>query len=911
MKRTRLARPILRKLLGAEHADDALGDLEERYGRVAARHGERRARRVYRREVRDLVIRLIAARIVDRGMVPWGSTGSGRVNRNTGPGSRQRVAFWSTVAYDLRIALRAMRTTPVFAVAVVLTLTFGIGANTAIFSAVSALLFRPLGYPDEHRLTVLSFDHPERGLEGWQTSYQTFLDLRDQATSFDLAGFSLTSYNVRGRESAERIGVARVSAGFWNVVGVTPVLGRSFTSTEDQPGGPPLVVLSHELWARQFGGDSTVLGTPVHLNGLSYTVIGVMPRGFRLLDLIKHDRGSAAPERIDAFVHLASFGRTLSRRARTVMPLARILGNADVDNVRAEVETVHAGIAQAFPVEQGWVPRVETLREQLIEDVRPALLMAWSAAALILILACVNISSLVLVRGTRRRGELAIRLVLGGSRARIARQLLIEATILGLLGGVLGGLASFGILQGLSAVGPIDSLAVFHQEFNPYAAVFALALAILTSVGIGLVPAISLTSRDPAEALRQTGQRTSIGTTALRAFMVTEVALALTLLTSAALLTRSFARLVDQNVGHRTDSILTFAINLSEADYPEDADATRFVHSLEREVAGISGVELVSAVSFFPPQGPTINFTIAGHSPGPDDQPTVERQAAVTPGFFEALDIPLLSGRMFIEADDADAANVVIISEAFAKRHYGEVDPIGTMLAVGSWRHVLRGGSKTDADARRVVGVVGDVREVGIDGVSHVPMLYQPHAQDPWPTMTVIVRTAAAPAGIMSSVRIAAARLDRGQPLYDVQTMASVRDEGVARERFLAGLVSGFALLALLLAAFGIYSVIAYTVTLRTQEIGIRLALGARPAIILRQLMRAGGVAVGLGLVLGVLASAASARLLTTLLFQVSAGGIVTPVAMAALLAVVASMAVYLPARRVAALDAAHCLRVD
>ena len=808
---------------------------------------------------------------------------------------------------DLRYAFRILLNSPSFTVIAVLTLALGIGANTAIFSVINAVLLKPLPFPDPDRLVLVWENNIHEPNRTNIVSAPNFLDWQKQnhvfesIAIFDSAG---KGYNLSEGKEPERVSGVRVSAGFFDVLGIKPLLGRTFFPEEEILGKNYEVVLSYGLWQRRYGGDPGIIGKTIKVDGESYTAVGVMPREFRF-QFWSNLRQLWVP-----------VGYTEGDRGRgshSFVSIARLKSGVTVAQARAEMDTIGRGLQQQYPRDNaGESATVAAMSDYQIRDLRPTLLALFAVVGFVLTIACVNVANLMLARSAARRKEFAIRNALGAGRFRIVRQLLTESVLLAMTGGIAGlFVASLGlrlldlILPGrlmFIAFRPLDSIPMDGRVFG-----FSLLLSCLTGMLFGLVPALSAHRSDLNEPLKEGGGRgaTQGGGRQLRNFLVTcEVALALVVLAGAGLMVESMARLLGVDPGFNPKNVLTLHMSLPQKNtYYGPPEHARFCQDLAVQVGTLPGVASVSGISHLPMQGNAgRGFVIEGQAdPGPEHQPGAGYSVAC-PGYFRTLDVPLLEGREFTDEDTVSAPGVIVINQTMARRYWPKEDPVGKRIKIGYF--------DSHEPWLTVVGVVGDVRHWGLDREVR-PEFFRPYTQAAWPVMTIVVRTALAPASFTRPVKQALADIEPEQPVSDTSTLEEVVRDSVGSRRFPMLLLSAFAFLALGLAAVGITGVVSYAVTQRTHEIGIRLALGAQPRDVLR-LIVGGSMAWALaGVVLGIAGAAGVTRFLSELLYGVRPTDPMVFCAVSLILTGVALLASYIPARRSMQVDPIVALRCE
>jgi putative ABC transport system permease protein len=798
---------------------------------------------------------------------------------------------------DLRYALRALLRAPGFTLAVVITLALGIGANSAVFSVVHSVLLRPLPYSEPGRLVNIYGRYPEFGRTG--TSLPDFQDLRAGARSFEqVAARHNAAFVLTGEGEPERVIADRVTANFFPTLGVRPVLGRTFLQEEEQVGGDDRVVmLSHGYWQRRFGGDAQIVGRQITLSGFPFTVIGIAPADFRY----GRDVDVWAPTRADT---------TLPRRAEFLDVIARLKPGVTVEKADADVAAVFRRLAEQYPTTNSNLrTEVIGLQDDLVGGVRPALFAFMGAVALVLLIACANVANLLLARAAARDREVAVRVALGAGRGRLIRQLLTESTVLALLGGVAGvALATWGV----AAVRASGVQVLPRQSeigMNGTVIAFSLMLSLATGLLFGLVPALRL-SRGPLHTTLREGSRGSTGGALARlrsGLVLGEVAVALMLLVGAGLLIRSFDKLTRVDLGFQSAGVLTYNITFPSAKFRDPQQLPALYDALLARARTIPGVRSAAMSEDLPMAGASyISFSIAGRPPGdsrPGSAPEDLQPFAVSPDYFSTLGIPLRRGRLFGEGDGPDAPTVAVINEEMARRFFEGRDPIGSRLTFGD---------PADSTSRwwTIVGVVGNVAQEGVTAKPYA-QFYRPIVQLPRRNVFVALRTDRDPILLAPAAREAARAIDRDLLVNDIQPLDARVDESIARPRLSVLLLSGFSIIALLLAAVGIYGVMAYTVAQRTREIGVRMALGADPANVQRLVVRQGMQPALVGIGVGLVGALAASRLIASLLYGVSALDPVTYVLVPLFLAAIALLATYLPARRATRVPPTVALQSD
>ncbi|HYP29319.1 MAG TPA: ABC transporter permease [Blastocatellia bacterium] len=804
-----------------------------------------------------------------------------------------------TLMQDLRYGVRMLLQKPAFTVVVVLALAVGIGANSAIFSVVNAVLLRPLPYADPDRLVMIWMDNSRINIaEDWH-SFPNYTDYRDHNEVLEsIAAFNNRSFNITGSGEPERVQGAWMTGSLLPLLGVSPALGRNFSPEEEQPGKDQVVILGHGLWQRRFGGDRNIVGQSIQLNGAPRTVIGVMPQGF------------AFPAKdSEMWVPIALTQQQMANRnAISYQVIGRVKPGVTFEQAKANLEMVNRWILNQNPNQEGYGINPVPYHDQVVGSVRPALLALLGAVAFVLLIACANVANLLLSRAAARAREIAIRTALGAGRIRIIRQLLTESLLLALLGGGVGLLIAFWGLDLLLAISPPDLPRLDQITIDRRVLGFTLGVSLLTGLIFGLVPALQASRLDLTESLKEGGRGSSGGIQGKRirsGLVVFEVATALVLLICAGLMIKSFMNLQDVKLGFNPDRLLTVRLQLSGSKYQEDVTATNFYQQLLERIEAMPGVESASAIStlFLSKTPNSTNFTIEGRAPfAPNEQVEVPVDI-VTPGFFKSMGIPLVGGREFTPQDASGAPDVVIINETMAKRYWQGEDPIGKRFMYGS-------PGNGDPQWMTIVGVVGDVRRTGFDAEVR-PETFLPHGQAPARGMMLAVRSTSDPTSLTGAVREAVRSLDGDLPVFTVKPMDALLGDMMAQRRLNMLLFAILAGVALILASVGIYGVIAYSVTQRTHEIGIRMALGAQRMDIVKMIVGQGIALAAVGVGIGILASFLLTRLMTALLYGVSATDLVTFVAISALLTLVAVVASFIPARRATRVDPMIALRYE
>jgi putative ABC transport system permease protein len=803
------------------------------------------------------------------------------------------------VLKDVAYAARILRRSPGFTLTAVLTLALGIGANTAIFSVVNATLLRPLAFPHPERIVVLQNQYKALGQDSASASVADYVDYRKQRHLFsEVAAVNTDDFNLTGVDRPERLQCGEATSGLFAVLGIQPILGRVFTYEEDQPGRNQVVLLTEGLWKRRFGGDPSVLGRTIHLNGKPYTVVGIVPSILQWF----------AP--LDAWIPTGFTPAQMSAAERTnqfLFILARLQPGVSIERARVGMAAFGRALAKNFPdfypPSTGWAIRVDSLNDLLIGDVRGALLVLLAAVGFVLLIACANVANLSIARAAGRMRELSIRAALGAAKGRIARQLLTESVMLGLLGGAAGMLlGSWGVAL-LVKSGPQQLPRLDEVSIDGRVLAFTAAIALLTGVLFGLAPVMQVATGNLHDLLKL-GARGTAGSLRRHrtrsALVIVEVAISLVLLVAAGLLLRSFASVAKVDPGFRAQNVLTFGVSLPPARYSTQAQTSGFFHALLDRLATLPGVSTAGAVNPLPFSGSNSSgsFNVEGYAVPHGGAAPHADQRVVSPGYFMAMGISLRRGRLAADSDRQGAPLAVVVDEALAQEYFKGQDPIGQHLRGGDG-----GGWAT------VIGIVGHVQHNALDNRQRKATLYWPYLQKPAQSMQVVLHTAGDPIALTNGIQWEVSSLDKDVPVFDVKTMDQRVAASLANRRFAAWLLAVFSFIALLLAAVGLYGVMAQSVLQRSREIGVRMALGAQSADVLRMILRQGAILVVGGLIAGTVAALGLTSLMKSLLFAVKPTDPLTFATVAALLAIVALAATYLPARRATRLDPVNALR--
>ncbi len=803
------------------------------------------------------------------------------------------MAIWQ----DLRYGLRLVRRNPGFAAVAVLTLGLGIGANCAMFSVINVILLRPLPYKNAGRIVALWQNNSKRALGRQLVSVPDYFDWKEQSTAFDgMAAWNFQYFNLTGADEPERVEGFKVTADYFPILGVDAALGRTFLPEEEQSGRDRVVILSDGLWRRRFGSDPTIVGRSVTIEGEPYTVVGVLPRDFRLFRVLNRE--------LDLFVPHALDRLRADRSDHILFVYAKLRPGLSLSQAQAAMGVISNGIAQHHPdTSAGWGAEVVELHRQWTDSIREGLLLLQAAVGFVLLIACANIANLLLARSAGRQREMAVRTALGAGRFRLARQLLAESLVLGALGGAAGTILAilFTALLNQLPYSTLNRPEAFRVDAKVLA--FGLGMALLSGVAAGLAPAL----QGSAGNLKPDGLRPSRVRSLL---IVSEVALAVMLLAAAGLLIRSSLLVAGMNRGLNPRNVLTAQIWLPRARYTSGSQVARFWRQAVEKAGALPEVESASAVSFPPLSvlSTDVGIRVEGRpAPTPGEEPRV-LYWVIGPRYFETVGISL-QGRQFTEQDNDEAHGVVIVSAAMAQRFWPGESPLGKRIQPVFPDANYYWLPKSKNRWLTVVGVAGDVRLDGI--LRSQPQMYLPYAQNPSSIMHLVMRTAGPPLRLAGAVRQEIYSLDKDQPVFDVKSLEDVLAESITRPSFLTRLLAVFAGMALLLAGLGIYGVVAHFVSQRTREIGIRIALGAEPGQVVRFVMGQGLGAVLVGAMVGMAGALAGSRVLRSVLVGVSTTDLATFVGVPAVLILVAAAACYVPAERAAKMEPMAALRTE
>jgi putative ABC transport system permease protein len=798
-----------------------------------------------------------------------------------------------TLIQDLRYNFRVLRRTPGFTAVIILTLALGIGATTGIFSVVNAILLRPLPFDNPDQLVVVWGTQPK--LNKAPVSPANFLDLKRRNNVFDRVGaFQATSFNLTGASDPLRLRGAAVTADVLPLLGVKTAAGRGFLPEEGRPDNNQVTMLSYDLWQRSFGSDPHIVGQRLTLNSKSYTVIGVLPAKFQFLSWA------------ELWVPLSFTAEQENiRDTHSLNLIARLKPAVSLGQAQTEMNSITTQLQQEYPESNTGIGlRLVPLREQIVGDIRPVLLVLLGVVGFVLLIACANVANLLLSKAALRQKEIGIRIALGAGRWRVIRQLLTESALFSIMGGLLGLLIAFGSVKLLIAFGPTNIPRLTEIGIDTRVLVFTLLLSLFTSIIFGLVPALQASRPGLTESLKEGGRSSASGVYSKRHRMllvISEVAVALLLSIGAGLMVRSYLSVQSISPGFDPEHVLSMRITLPVSKYSAEHQRVSFFQEFLEQVKTLPGVQSAGAVNDLPLTGPgsSTSFSIKGR-PREGQNPLTEYRI-ITPDYFRAMNIPLLSGRTFNETDDEKHPRVIIINETMSRRFFPNENPIGNQLALSG-----------PPDEREIIGVVQDIKE-GLDAEVK-PESYIPYSQGGpsylrYNSLAVVIRAAVAPEPLAAAVRNKVRTLDKDQPIYNIKPMETVLSDSVAQRLFNMSLISIFSVVALILAAIGIYGVIAYSVAQRTHEIGIRLALGAKRRDVLWLVVRQGMIQALIGVAIGLGAAFTLTRVMSSLLHGVSPLDPATFAGFSILLLLVALMASYLPARKAARINPIGALR--
>ncbi len=808
-----------------------------------------------------------------------------------------------TLWQDLRQGARSLLKQPAFTFIAVIALALGIGANTAIFSVVNAVLLQSLPYRDADKLVTVWEHNRRRGNDQNVINLGNYFDWKEQNRVFeDMATFFDTNANLTSGGDPEEIPAQVASYNLFSVLGVNPILGRGFTTDDGKEGAPRVVALGYGLWQRRFGGDTSVIGRKIIVNNRETTVVAVLPPDFNW-----HVRkGSMTRKVAEMWSPWQLTESNRQRRGRFAMAVARLKPGVTPAQAQAEMNVIGSQLEQQHDFNKNWGVNVVPLRTQFTGDIRLALIVLLCAVGLVLLIACANVANLLLVRAAARQKEVAVRAALGASRGRIIRQLLTESAVLAILGGVAGLALAWWGTDLLVSLSPPEILNLPHVEINATVLGFTLMISLLTGIVFGLAPALETTRLNLTESLKEGGK--NIGG-AIRSYrlrntlVVVEVALALMLLIGAGLFIRSFARLQAVDPGFNAENVLTMKVGLPGRKYDTERKRIDFFREAIARMQALPGVESAGATSFLPFVVPHAGTTVEidGRPKLPPGQGLSTGVIVTDANFFRTMQIPLKRGRLFSGQEATDMRHVVVINEAFARKHFPGEDPLGKRLVIYM---------KDDNQPCEIIGIVGDSKHLNLDAEIE-PVSYWPHPELTYNTMTFVIRTKTDTASVVAAARNVVRTLDPEQPVADVFTMDSLIGKSVGRSRYITLLLTIFSVVALILAGVGIYGVMAYSVAQRTHEIGVRVALGAQARDILRLVVKRGMTLALLGAAIGIVASLVLTRFMKNLLYDISATDPLIFAGVPVLLVLIALLACYLPARRATKVDPMIALRYE
>jgi putative ABC transport system permease protein len=801
-----------------------------------------------------------------------------------------------SIIRDFRFAFRGLLKHPGFTAIAVIVLGLGIAATTAIFSVVNGVLLRPMPYPEPERLVVINEVNPQQGPEPFELSYLNWLDLRQQSKSFeDIAGVAFSSSILNAQDEPSRIQTMSVSANLFPMLRAQAAQGRTFLPDDDRPGANRVVVVSYRFWQRHFANQA-LNNQGINLDDRGYAVVGVMPAGFQFPD-----------DKIDVWAPLSvdSDARFYQNRAvHFIFGLGRLKSSVTREQAANELATIFSGIQQQHPKEDaGHVVSTMPLQEQVTGAVKPALYVLLGAVICVLLIGCANVANLQWARTASRGREMAIRIALGASRWRVIRQSLVESLLLAVIGGALGFLLAMWIVTWLLLHLPEGFPRAYEIGIDTSVFGFTFGVALLTGIIFGIAPAIQAARSDVNDALKSGGKGSiNSGARLRRGFVVAEVALSLMLFIGAGLLIKSFWRLTNVNPGFQSDHLLTLHVSLPELKYPEDAQVIEFFRNIPERLSTLPGVKTVSAVNRLPISGgdPHGELTIEGRTFAAGEAPGVSYRR-ILPNYFRAMGIPLFYGREFDDRDTGGKPDVVIVNQKMAQSYWPDGDAIGKRIKIGP---------PQNEPWVTIVGVVGNVNHTGLDAEPDFAT-YEPHAKRPWSDMTLLVRTHGDPLSVAGAVQHELKTAEKDILIEDVVTMNRRLDLSIAPQRLNVVLLATFAFIALVLATAGIYGVMAQFVAQRTPEIGLRMALGAQLADVMKMVLRSGMWLALLGIAIGLVGAFFLTGLMSKLLFGVTPTDAVTFASVVAILFVVALLACYIPARRATKVDPAIALRYE
>jgi putative ABC transport system permease protein len=854
-------------------------------------------------------VELVAAEKVRLGMPPDEAYRQTRREMGGVDQVRQRVrdiragALFERLAQDVQYGVRTLAKNPAFSLVVTATLALGIGANAAIFSVIDAVLLEPLPYIHPGQLVFMSENEPKAGVSGAGMSWPAFTLLHDHNRSFSaIGGLAIHNLTLTGFGEPAEVSTVSVAGDFFPVFGTQPMLGRTLLAEDGKESAAAVVVLSENLWRSRFGADPNIVGRAVALDRRSFTVAGVMPASFRT-PFVGRDDQIWIPLVQDP---LFSGWRTRPQQTHWLPAVARLRPGVSFAGAQAELQTIGAELAHQFPVESGWQPGIQPLQQVIVGDVKAPLLVLLCAVSLVFLIACVNIANLLLARATTRSKEMAVRIALGASRRRIAGQLLTESVLLGLFGGVLGVLLAWGSVTAFASAVPSGVPQLHPIRVNGSVLGFALVLSLAASLLFGLAPVLFTFRSDPQANLRD-GSRAGEAGGAQRArnfLAAAEIAVAMVLLAGAGLVLRSFAHLLSVSPGFETEHLVKAEVSLPRYQYAKPEQWRGFMDQLMMRLQTQRGLEKSALAVPLPILDDSVNlsFTIAGNPPLQQGKANMANYVSASPGYFQVMGVSLIHGRPFSVDDTAMTPPVALISETLARRYFPNQNPVG--------RHIVFGFPPNGNVSREIVGVVADIHDVSL-AKEPGPMMYVPFAQEPFWGAEIVVKSGRSAADVAAAIQAETHNIDPGLPVTKVETLPQAMNASLAEPRFRTLLLAIFGAIALVLATVGIYGVISYSVSRRTREIGVRMALGASPASLRRLVLGESAKLALFGLAAGIPAALASARFLSSMLFSVTPADPLTFIGVALLLTMVALAAAYFPARRAMCVDPMTALRCE
>lgn len=794
-----------------------------------------------------------------------------------------------SLAQDLRYSIRLLMSKPGFTIAAIMTLTLAIAVNSAVFSVVNSILFRRLVYHDPDRLVFVWVTNSKENLKEGKISFMNFSDWRSQNQSFeDLAAFSYWPFNLSGDQAPERVVGGVASASFFPLLGVQPIIGRTFTNEEEREGHDQVAVLSYGLWQHRFNADPNILQRTVQTDGKVLSIIGVLPPDFSF----------PGKEEAEMWTPPPATGSYLNERGLFYLTvIGRLKPGVLLPQAQSDMNMIASRLEEQYPdINTNYGINLVSFHEQIVGKIRAFLLILLGAVGLILLIACANVANLLLSRSVSRQKEIAIRIAVGATRSRLIKQLLTESVVLAVIGGLLGMLLAYWGIGFLISLSPADLPRIREVSIDGRVLLFSLAVTLISGVIFGLAPALQASKPNIRETLNDGGRNsgdTFHGRRTRNLLVVSEVASSVVLLIGAGLLIRSFVELLNTAPGFDSSNVLTMRVTLLRARYPERPDYSRFYQQVLQRLKNLPNVESVGAVTTIPLTGISSawSFSIEGRPVAPNERPSISWNAA-SEDYFKTMRVPLIEGRVFNEYDTLESNAVVVINQALARQFFSDEDPIGKYVNIGL------GAPKP----REIVGVVGNVKQTALDSEEKAEV-YTPYTQLPWSGSSFVIRTQGDPMRLASAVRNEVWTIDKDQPITKVRTMENIMAESVSQRRFIMIVLGVFAAVALLLAAAGIYAVIAYSVAQRTHEMGVRMALGAQASDLTKLVVGQAMMLTLAGVAIGLAGAFALTRIMSSLLHGVSATDPITFVSVSVLLTVVSFVASYIPALKVTGID--------